>query len=89
VLSQTVERAYISVLNAQSQYDAALEGYKYNQEGYRIVNEQLKVGVANIVDFLQQKNLFIQAQQQYVQAKYNALLTSKIYDFYKGVPIKL
>jgi len=89
VLSQTVERAYISVLNAQSQYDAALEGYKYNQEGYRIVNEQLKVGVANIVDFLQQKNLFIQAQQQYVQAKYNALLTAKIYDFYKGVPIKL
>jgi len=89
VLSQTVERAYISVLNAQSQYDAALEGYKYNQEGYRIVNEQLKVGVANIVDFLQQKNLFIQAQQQYVQAKYNALLTSKIYDFYRGIPIKL
>jgi len=89
VLSQTVERAYLSVINAQSQYDAALESYKYNQEGYRIVNEQLKVGVADIVDFLQQKNLFIQAQQQYVQAKYNALLTSKIYDFYKGVPIKL
>ncbi|MGZ4014798.1 MAG: TolC family protein [Mucilaginibacter sp.] len=89
VLSQTVERAYLSVMNAQSQYDAALEGYKYNQEGYRIVNEQLKVGVANIVDFLLQKNLFIQSRQQFVQAKYNALLTSKIYDFYKGVPIKL
>lgn len=89
ILSQTVERAYLSVLNAQSQYDAALEGYNYNQEGYRIVNEQLKVGVANIVDFLLQKNLFIQSRQQFVQAKYNALLTSKIYDFYKGVPIKL
>jgi outer membrane protein len=89
ILSQTVERAYLSVMNAQSQYDAALEGYKYNQEGYRIVNEQLKVGVANIVDFLLQKNLFIQSRQQFVQAKYNALLTSKIYDFYKGVPIKL
>ena len=36
-----------------------------------------------------QKNLFIQSRQQFVQAKYNALLTSKIYDFYKGVPIKL
>jgi outer membrane protein len=89
ILSQTVERAYLSVVNAQSQYDAALEGYKYNQEGYRIVNEQLKVGVANIVDFLLQKNLFIQSRQQFVQAKYNTLLTSKIYDFYKGVPIKL
>jgi outer membrane protein len=89
VLSQTVERAYINVQNAQSQYDAASEQFKYSQEAYRIANEQLKVGVANTVDYLLQKNLFVQAQQQFVQAKYNSLLTLKIYDFYRGVPIKL
>lgn len=88
-LSQTVERAFINVEGAKSQYAAALEQYKYNQEGYRIATEQLKVGVANIVAFLLQKNLFIQAQQAYIQAKYNALLTLKIYDYYRGVPIKL
>jgi len=88
-LSQTVERAFINVENAKSQYEAALEQYKYNKEAYRIASEQLKVGVANIVDFLLQKNLFIQAQQAYIQAKYNELLTLKIYDFYRGVPIKL
>jgi outer membrane protein len=88
-LSETVERAYINVMNAQSQYKAALEQYDYNKEGYRIASEQLKVGVANTVDFLLQKNLFIQAQQAFIQAKYNELLTLKIYDFYRGVPIKL
>jgi outer membrane protein len=88
-LSQTVERAYINVQNAQSQYDAAAEQLKYSKEGYRIASEQLKVGVANTVDYLLQKNLFVQAQQQFVQAKYNSLLTLKIYDFYRGVPIKL
>jgi len=88
-LSETVERAYINVQNAQSQYKAALEQYNYNKEGYRIASEQLKVGVANTVDFLLQKNLFIQAQQAFIQAKYNELLTLKIYDFYRGVPIKL
>jgi outer membrane protein len=88
-LSQTVERAYINVENAKSQYDAALEEYTYNKESYRIASEQLKVGVANTVDFLLQKTLFVQAQQAFIQAKYNELLTLKIYDFYRGIPIKL
>ncbi len=88
-LSQTVERAYINVENAKSQYDAAQEEYKYNKESYRIASEQLKIGVANTVDFLLQKTLFVQAQQALIQAKYNELLTLKIYDFYRGIPIKL
>ena len=88
-LSQSVERAYINVENSKSQYDAALEQFNYNKESYRIASEQLKVGVANTVDFLLQKTLFVQAQQAFIQAKYNELLTLKIYDFYRGVPIKL
>ncbi|MBV7529581.1 TolC family protein [Chitinophaga sp. sic0106] len=88
-LSQDVEQAYINVLNAQGQYDAAVEQFKYVQESYRIANEQLKVGVANIVEFLQQKNLYIQAVQAYVQSKYNAALNIRIYDFYRGIPVKL
>ncbi|MGO4292762.1 TolC family protein [Chitinophaga sp. RAB17] len=88
-LSQTVEQSYINVLNAQSQYDAAVEQLKYSQEGYRIASEQLKVGAANIVVFLQQKNLYIQALQSYIQAKYNAALNIRIYDFYRGIPVKL
>jgi outer membrane protein len=88
-LSQSVERAFINVENSKSQYAAALEQYKYNKESYRIASEQLKVGVANPVDLLLQKTLFVQAQQIFIQAKYNELLTLKIYDFYRGIPIKL
>lgn len=88
-LSQTIEQSYINVLNAQSQYDAAVEQLKYSQEGYRIASEQLKVGAANVVVFLQQKNLYIQALQSYIQAKYNAALNIRIYDFYRGIPVKL
>ncbi len=88
-LSQTVERAYLNVENAKSQYAAAVEEYNFNKEGYRIASEQLKVGAINTVDFLLQKNLFVQAQQAFIQAKYNELLTLKIYDFYRGIPIKL
>ena len=88
-LSLNIEKAYINVVNAQNQYDAAEEAFKYNQETYRIANEQLKLGVSNMVEFLQQKELYIQALQQYIQAKYNAALTIEIYDFYNGEAVKL
>jgi outer membrane protein len=88
-LTLNIEKAYINVINSQNQYDAAVEAFKYNQETYRVANEQLKVGIVNMVDFLQQKNLYTQALQQYIQAKYNAALTIEIYEFYKGTPVKL
>lgn len=88
-LSQAVERAYINVLNAQGQYDAAVEQLRYTQESYRIANEQLKIGAANTVEVLQQKNLYVQSMQAYIQAKYSAALYVRIYDFYRGVPVKL
>lgn len=88
-LSQAVEQEYINVQNAQAQYDAAVVQLKYSQESYRIATEQQKVGVANTVEFLQQKNLYVQSFQAYIQAKYLAALTIRIYDFYRGIPVKL
>ncbi|HVX28012.1 MAG TPA: TolC family protein [Parafilimonas sp.] len=86
-LSQQVEQAYINVQNAQQQYIAANEQLKYSEEAYRIANEQLKIGSYNIVDYLQQKNLYVQALQSYLQAKYSSALYTKIYNFYTGVPV--
>ncbi|HEV3250833.1 MAG TPA: TolC family protein [Puia sp.] len=86
-LSQTIEQAYINLLNAQAQYDASVEQLKANQESYRIASEQLKVGAVNMIDFLLQKNLYIQSLQAYVQAKYTSALDIKLYNFYMGVPV--
>jgi outer membrane protein len=88
-LAQSIEQAYINVLNAKGQYDASLEELKANQETFRITGEELKVGAVNLVDYLQQKTLYIQAFQAYIQAKYNAALSIKIYNFYMGIAIKL
>jgi outer membrane protein len=88
-LSQTIEQAYINVLNAQSQYDAAVEELTSNQEAFRVAAEELKVGAVNLVAYLEQKTLYTQAFQNYVQAKYNAALSIEIYDFYMGIAVKL
>ncbi len=89
VLSQEVEQAYINVLNAQSQYTAAEKQMEANEESYRITNEEFKIGSVDMVDLLQQKNLYVQALQAYIQAKYSTILSLKIYEFYTGVPVSL
>ncbi|HWB93726.1 MAG TPA: TolC family protein, partial [Puia sp.] len=88
-LALNIEQAYINVINAQGQYDAAVEELRANQESFRIAGEELKVGASNIVDYLQQKTLYTQAFQAYIEAKYNAALSIRIYDFYMGTDIKL
>jgi outer membrane protein len=88
-LDQAVEQAYINVLNAQAQLTAAETQWKTNLESYQITNEQLRLGALNTIDLLTQKNLYVQAMQAYVQAKYNNILNKKIYDFYTGVPVSL
>jgi outer membrane protein len=88
-LSLTTESAFITVKNAQNQYTSAAEQLKYNQEVFRIASQELKIGAVNIVNFYQQRNLYVQAMQSYIQAKYNSAFAAKIYEFYLGVPIKL
>jgi len=89
VLSQTVEQAYINVQNAQSQYSSAEEQLKFASEVYRIANEELRLGAADITDFYLQRNQYIQALQANIQAKYNAALAVKIYQFYIGEPLTI
>jgi len=88
-ISQEVEQAYINVLNAQAQYDAAIVQLKSSQESYRVVNEEFKYGGANLVNVLQQKDLYVQALEAYIQAKYTAALNLEVYNFYRGEPVKL
>ncbi|MEP7255306.1 MAG: TolC family protein [Ferruginibacter sp.] len=87
ILNQQVERAYINLLNAQAQYNAAEVQLRKSEEIYFITNEQLKLGAVNAVELLQQKNAYVQALQSYLQAKYTAALYNKIYEFYMGIPV--
>jgi len=88
-LSQTVEQAYINAVNTQNQYVSAKEQLAYNAEAFRISSEELKIGSLNMVGYIQQRNLYVQSLQQFVQAKYNAAMSLKIYKFYKGDPFTL
>ncbi len=87
-LNQLVEQIYIKLLNAQAQYTAAETRLRISEQLYFITNEQMKLGAVNTVELLQQKDAYIQALQNFTQAKYTVALYNKIYEFYMGIPVK-
>lgn len=88
-LDQAVEQAYVNMINTQAQVNAAEVQKRANEESYKITSGQLELGAVNALELQLQKNLYVQAVQAYVQAKYNAILNLKIYNFYTGVPVSL
>ncbi|MBV8328389.1 TolC family protein [Chryseobacterium sp.] len=89
VLNQQVEQSYISLQNAVSQYDSASRQLDINKQTYDIMNAQMKIGSIDYVQLQQQRLLYIQSIQNYLQAKYTAVLNKQIYEFYAGNPINL
>ncbi len=88
-LNQQIEQAYTATLNAQAQYKSAYTQLQANREAYNISLEQLKLGAITTVDLLVQRNLYVQSLQNFIEAKYNSVLNTKIYEFYMGQPIAL
>lgn len=89
VLNQQIEQAYINLQNSLSQYESAEKQMRINEQTYAIVNAQMKLGAIDYVQLQQQKLIYIQALQNYLQAKYTAVLNKQIYEFYTGQQINL
>jgi outer membrane protein len=88
-LLKEVESAYLDAVSAQSRFQAAVEQKDYAATTYNLVEDQFNLGMKNTVDLLTAKTTYLQAQQEYLQAKYTAILNYKLLDFYQQKPIEL
>ena len=84
-----VETAYLDANTGQERFKAADEQLKATKTSYSLIEQQFNLGMKNTVDLLTEKNKFLTAQQEYLQAKYTAILNFKILDFYQNKPIEL
>lgn len=88
-LLKTVESVYLDALSSQNRYKAATESLRAALESFSLVQEQFELGMKNTVDFLTEKNKLSSARQELIQAKYMAVLSIQLLDFYQGKGIKL
>ncbi|WP_294142300.1 TolC family protein [uncultured Sanguibacteroides sp.] len=88
-LLKTVETLYQNAISAQSRYMAASNSVKSASESYRLVQAQFDAGMKNTVELLTEKNNYLSAIQEQIQAKYDAILSIKLLNFYQNQPIEL
>ena len=86
-LLRNVESVYLDAISAQNQYTSATERLSYVTESYTLTEEQFNLGMKNTVELLTEKNNFLTAQQERLQAKYMALMSIQILNVYQAKPI--
>ena len=82
-LQKTIEDIYLDATSSQAQYAAAIEQVKASKTSYNLAQEQFNLGMKNTVELLTEKNNFLSAQQEMLQAKYMAILNAQLLRFYQ------
>lgn len=88
-LLSTIESLWQDAVSAQSRYRAAEEKLASAQKSYDLVSRQFDKGMKNTVELLQEKNNYLSARLESTQAKYQAVLSIKLLNFYRNQPIEL
>lgn len=88
-LQKTIEDIYLDATSSQAQYAAAIEQVKASKTSYNLAQEQFNLGMKNTVELLTEKNNFLSAQQEMLQAKYMAILNALLLRFYQSKEITL
>lgn len=88
-LLKSVETVYQDALSAQERYRSAAENLKAVELAFELTQEQFFLGMKNTLEMLTEKNNYLSAQQELVQAKYMAVLNVQLLNFYQGKEIKL
>lgn len=88
-LLKTVESLYQDAKASQSKYLAAKVQLEATEESYRLTNEHFTLGMKNTLELLSAKNSYLVAQQTLSQAKFGAVLSQKLLQFYQNNPIEI
>lgn len=88
-IKQTVINQYQNVKLAYERYKMAKQRCNAYREVLNVYNVKFNVGAVVITDLLTQQANYINAINEYVQAKYSFILNRKILDVYTGDGVKM
>ena len=88
-LYKTIEGFWLDANSAQKQYIAAKEQLNSASVSYELVSEQFDLGMKNTVELLTEKNNYLMANMQMLQAKYMAVMNIQMLNFYSGKEITI
>ena len=84
-----VYQAYLLMYSASKKFTAADNNLKAQQLLFEQNNNMYEQGLMNFYDWQQARNNLVKAESSFLSAKYDYLYKIKVFEYYKGVPIKL
>ena len=88
-IARTVESCYIDLKSAIAQYEAGVNQVEAAELSDELVNEQFNLGLVNTVELMQSHNNLLQARGALLQAKYKAMLSRKLIEFYRTASVAI
>ena len=88
-LRKKIEQAYIDMIAAARNHEAAKEQVKNLERSYGDTRRKFELGMINATDFIIEQNQYFDSESNLNRAKYQFIFTEKILDFYQGKPITL
>ena len=83
-LYKEIQQAYYNAITAQSRNASSLEAARSAEQSFNLTKEKYENGKANITEYNEAKNRWLEAESNYLQARYQCLYQTKLLDFYRG-----
>lgn len=88
VLYKEIQQAWYKAAAAESKYASSHTAVLASEESFKLMSEKYENGKANAVEYNETKQNLMKVQSDELQAKYDYLFSTKILDFYQGIPIE-
>lgn len=83
-LYKEIQQAYYNAVASQSKLEGSIEAANSAEESFKLMSAKYENGKANITEFNESKNRYLEAESNLAQARYEYLYQSKLLDFYRG-----
>jgi outer membrane protein len=88
-LERIIHSVYADAIGALKLYEATQISVQAQNESFRYAQEKFNVGVLNSFDFSQIKNRVVNAESDFLRAKYDFIFKVKLLEFYYGIPVTI
>ncbi|MBR1388933.1 MAG: TolC family protein [Prevotella sp.] len=83
-LYKEIQQVYYNALNAQAKEKSSLEAVQSSKDAFQLMQAKYENGKATMTEFNEAKNVYLKAESDLVQARYENLYQHALLEFYRG-----
>ena len=83
-LYKEIQQAYYNAVAAQSKHESSIQAAKSGKDAFELMRAKYENGKANMVEFDDAKNKYLNSESDLVQARYEYLYQTALLEFYRG-----